>query len=345
MNEIITAESGVRFKHVLAFEVAKAKLVTKVLPSGAEATIPNTPAAVRRLVKKELKANANLDHGPLLVICEATGSYDRHVLDAAHEFNAACHRAHGSRMRAYAKYRGKRAKSDPIDVRLIADFGRDTPDLCLHREPSAAQQELRDLVARRTELDQALTAERARLEHVRSTLVAASIRRQIKALEKDIAAMEAALETLVEKHEELHTNTLLMRSVIGIGFISAAAILAYVPELGSIGRSTVAALVGLAPYDNASGTHDGIRHIAGGRLEARHALYMAAVAGMTHNPHLKDLAQRIKAKGKPPKVAITAVMRKLLTILNAIVRDGKPCKMPNAARHDKKKARACVIQT
>jgi len=345
MNQTTTPELRASFKHVLAFEVAKATLVTRVLPSGVEATIPNTAAAVRRLIDKQVLANATLNLGPLLVVCEATGSYDRHILEATSDLAVACHRAHGSRMRSYAKYRGKRAKTDPIDVRLIGEFGRDTPDLALYRKPTPAKAELRALVARRTELDQARAAEQARLDHTQSKLVAASIRRQIKSLEKDIATIEAALEKLVAADAELDTDTHLMRSVVGIGFISAVAILAYVPELGSIGRGTVAALAGLAPYDDASGTHDGIRHIAGGRLEARHALYMAAVTAITHNPHLKDLADRIKAKGRPPKVAITAVMRKLLTMLNAIVRDGKPCKMPTAARQEKKAGPTRAILT
>jgi transposase len=338
MNETISSpDSRLPFKHVLAFDVSKATLVTRVLPSGQETTIENTRAAVRRLIQKEMKTNAKLSLGPLLVICEATGSYDRHIRDVADEQGVACHRAHGSRMRAYAKYRGKRAKTDPIDVRMIADFGRDTPDLVLWRKPTAAQEELRALVSRRSELDQALSAERARVEHVKSQVVGASLRRHIKTLEKEIEGIEAALEKLVAEVEQLDTDTKLMRSVVGVGFITAASLLAYIPELGTIGRGAVAAVAGLAPYDDASGEHDGVRRIAGGRLEARHALYMAAVVAIRSNPHLKDLAHRVKASGKPSKVAITAVMRKLLTILNAIVRDGKPCKMPSAARQPKNK--------
>lgn len=337
MNEITTHESGVRYKHVLAFEVSKAQLVTKVLPSGVETTIPNTSANVRRLIEKERKANAKLGLGPLLVVCEATGSYDRHVLENAVEKGIDCHRAHGSRMRAYAKYKGKTAKTDAIDVRLIAKYGVETDDLRLYAPPCEIQQELRALIARRIDLKQAIATENARLEHVKSALVVASIRRQTKSLEADLKRIERAIEELVEGNEELATKTALMRSVVGIGLISAASMLAYVPEIGSIDRGTVAALVGVAPYDNASGEHDGNRHIAGGRKDARQALYMCAVVAIRHNPHLADLAARVKAKGRPNKVAITAVMRKLLVIMNGIVRDGKPCKMPTAARQPKER--------
>lgn len=337
MNETNTHESGVRFKHVLAFEVSKATLVTKVLPSGVETTIANTPANVRRMIEKERKANAKLGLGPLLVVCESTGSYDRHVLENAVDKGIACHRAHGSRMRAFAKYKGRRAKTDAIDVRLIAEYGRDTDDLHLYVPPRKETQEMRALVARRMELKEALAAERARLEHATSALVEKSIRRQIKALDADVAAMEAAIEDLVAADSEFDSKVTLMRSVVGIGLISAASLLAYVPEIGSVGRGTIAALTGVAPFDDQSGEHDGIRHIAGGRAEARKALYMCAVVAIRSNPHLSDLAQRITTKGRPNKVAITAVMRKLLVILNAIVRDGKPCKMPAAARQAKKK--------
>ena len=336
MNEITTHESRVRFKHVLAFEVSKAALVTKVLPSGVETTIPNKPADVRRLIEKERKANAKLGLGPLLVVCEATGTYDRHVLESAVGKDVACHRAHGSRMRAYAKYRGVRAKTDSIDIDLIADFGRDTPDLRLYQPPCEKQQQMRALVTRRADLMDALHAETARVEHTTIDIVAKSIKRQIKNLKADIAEIEGALEAFVDADAELHTKTTLMRSVIGVGFTSAASMLAYVPELGSIDRGTAAALVGVAPYDNASGERDGVRHIAGGRQEARNMLYMCAVVAMRHNTHLADMAQRIIAKGRPKKVAITAVMRKLIVILNAILRDGKPCKMSAAARQPKK---------
>lgn len=332
MNKTTEAHCDVQFKHVLAFEVAKAELVTKVLPSGRQIRIPNTSEAVRNLIKQEQKANARLDLGPLLVICEATGSYDRHILEAAAALGVACHRAHGSRMRAYARYRGRRAKTDPIDVGLIAEFGRDTPGLAQWQKPSAAQEELKALVSRRSELNQALGAERTRLQQTTNKAIIASLRRQIRSLEKEIETIEAALERLVAETEKFDVDVRLMRSVIGIGFISAVSVLAYLPEIGRVGRGTIAAIAGTAPYDNASGARDGTRHIAGGRKDIRNVLFMAGVAAMRFNPHLSDLAARIKAKGRPPKVAITAVMRKLLVILNAVVRDGRPCMMPSAAR-------------
>lgn len=125
-------------------------------------------------------------------------------------------------------------------------------------------------------------------------------------------------------------NTGLMQLVKGVGPITAATVLAYLPEIGTVSRGTIAALAGLAPFDDDSGTKKGPRHIWGGRAEVRTGLYMAAMVAVRHNKHLRDLAERVRARGKPFKVAITAVMRKLLVMLNAIVASGKPCKTANA---------------
>ena len=328
-SETMTANQP-RFNHVVAVEVSKADLLVQVLPGGDTSKIVNDPASIRRLIKKEVKRNKTLGIGPLLVICEATGSYSRHVLEAATEFGVACHRAHGSRVRWFAKFRGTHAKSDPIDVGVIGDYGRSSEGLILYTLPRPEQVELRELVARRDELQDAKEAEEARLQHVASKVVVDSIRVSIKSLAKLLAKIEARLDALMSEDESFAHKARLMRSVKGVGPITAAKVLAYLPEIGTVSRGTIAALAGLAPFDDDSGKHHGKRHIAGGRAEARAGLYMAAKVAMTHNAHLRELGARIEAKGNPFKVAVTAVMRKLLVILNAIVASGKPCKMANA---------------
>ena len=327
--EIMNANQP-RFNHVIAFEVSKAELHVYVLPDGVPCQIVNDRASVRRLIKKEIRRNAKLDIGPLLVVCEATGSYDGHVLECAAELGVACHRAHGSRVRAFAKFRGTHAKSDPIDVRVIADFARSSENLRLYELPRPEQVELRELVARRTELRQMKEAEEARLGHIHSKVVADSLHANIRALEKLIAKIESRMDALIAADEHFERMAALMQSVKGVGPITAASMLAYLPEIGTVSRATIAALAGLAPYDHDSGVFKGQRHIYGGRAEARTSLYMAATSAMQHNAHLRDLAERIQAKGKPFKVVVTAVMRKLLVILNAIVASGQPCRMQNA---------------
>jgi len=268
----------------------------------------------------------------LLVVCEATGTYSNDIIACTAEFGVACHRAHGSRVRAFAKFRGTHAKSDPIDVRLIADYATASRNLELHRPPRPAQAELRELVGRRTELRQALEAEQARVEHVASKLVVASLRGHIRVLEKLVAEIDRRIETLMREDEEFHRKGSLMRSVKSVGPVTAATVLAYLPEIGTVSRGTIAALAGLAPYDRDSGEGKGQRHISGGRAEARSGLYMAARNAMTWNEHLAALARRVEAKGKPFKVQVTAVMRKLLVILNAVVASGVPCRTETAGR-------------
>lgn len=319
-----------RYNHVVAFEVSKAELHVHVLPRGESCQIVNDRAHVRSLIKKQKRLNEKLGIGPLLVICEATGSYDAHVLDCAAELGVDCHRAHGSRVRAYAKYRGTHAKSDPIDVRLIADFGHNSEDLRLYKPPRPEQSDLRELVGRRTELRQMLEAEQARLENFRCKDVLESMRAHIRTLETLLAKIESKISNLIAKDEAFQRSAALMQSLKGVGPITAATVLAYLPEIGTVSGATIAALAGLAPFDDDSGKFKGQRHIFGGRAEVRNCLYMAAKVAMQHNPHMRDLTERVRAKGKSFKVAATAVMRKLLVILNAIIKSGKPCKMANA---------------
>lgn len=320
------------FKHVLAFEVSKAKLHVCILPGGETFEIANERAAVRRVIKKQLRRNPGLGIGPLLVVCEATGTYSADVLAAAHEAGVACHRAHGSRVRHFAKFRGTHAKSDPIDVRLIADYAVASRDLRLHKPPRPAEAELRELIGRRTELREAKEAEECRLAHVTSKLVVASLKSHIRLLGKLLGELEDRIAALVEEDDAFRRKARLMLSVKGVGPVTAATVLAYLPEIGTVTRATIAALAGLAPFVRDSGEFKGQRKIAGGRAEARAGLYMAAVSAISSNPHLAAMAQRIKSKGRPWKVQVTAVMRKLVVMLNAIVASGEPCRIATAGR-------------
>ena len=331
MTETVDAADAL-YKHIIAFEVSKAKLHVHILPGGETFEIGNDRAAVRRVIKKQAGRNAKLGVGPLLVVCEATGSYSNHVVAAAQAAGVACHRAHGSRVRHFAKFRGTHAKSDPIDVALIADYALASRNLVLHVPPRPAQAELRELVGRRTELRQAKEAEEARLPHVASKLVTRSLEAHIRHLAKLVDEIEARIAALVEDDEEFRRKVRLMRSVKGVGLLTAATVVAYLPEIGSVSRATIAALAGLAPFDCDSGEQHGRRSILGGRAEVRAGLYMAAVVAMRSNAHLAAMAERIKLKGRPWKVQVTAVMRKLLVILNAIVASGEPCRLAAAGR-------------
>ena len=314
-----------QFNHVIAFEVSKANLVVHTLPADHQQTIANTSSQIRRLLKAEQRANTRLGIGPLLVVCEATGGYERYVLAEAAALGLATHRAHGSRTRLFARFNGRHAKTDAIDARLIARYGL-TPGLQLYDPPSPEQAALRQLRQRRDELQQMLHMETHRTEHASTKRLKSSIQRHLGWLKTELEAIETEIQALIESAPELERKAKLMRSLKGVGPHTAAAILAYLPEIGSIPKATVAAIAGLAPIAQDSGQQHGNRHIAGGRANLRSSLYMAALVARHHNPTIRTFAMTLKARGKPNKVVLTAVMRKLIVILNAIVASGQPAR-------------------
>lgn len=314
-----------QYQHIIAFEVAKDSLTLHILPADRQEQIANTAAAIRRILRREAKLNQHKGLGPMLVVCEATGSYDRHVLAAACELAIPLHRAHGVRTRHFARYLGL-AKTDPIDARMLARFGRDTPGLRLYAQPAPNQAALRDLRGRRDEIKAMMRMEANRLEHARHRRVVASIKAQLRRLDKDLAQIESEIARLIETAPDMARKARLMQSLKGVGPATATACLAYLPELGSFTKGQVARIVGLAPIANDSGKASMPRHIAGGRAVMRSALYMAALVAIQRNSRLAAYAADLKKRGKPPKLVITAVMRKIIVILNAIIRDNQPAK-------------------
>jgi transposase len=315
--------SSQQYQHIIAFEVAKDSLTLHILPDDTQERIANTPAAVRRVLRRQARRNGRHALGPMLVVCEATGSYDRHVLAVACELAIPLHRAHGVRTRHFARYLGL-AKTDPIDARMLALFGRDTAALRLYSRPAASQVALRELRKRRDELKAMAYMEANRLEHACLARVRASIRVQLRRIDKEVAAIETAIDQMIEADPAMAHKTRLMQSLKGIGPATATACLAYLPELGSFTKAQVARITGLAPIANDSGKSSAPRHIHGGRKSVRNALYMAALVAIAHNPRIRLYAIALKKRGKPAKLVITAVMRKLIIILNAIIRDDAP---------------------
>ena len=169
-----------------------------------------------------------------------------------------------------------------------------------------------------------LLAENNRLEHAGAER--ASLKRIIKVLDKELAKIKAEIARLIETDDSFRRNAELMQSVTGVGSVTAAVMLAYMPELGQLPRATVTALAGLAPFNQDTGKTSAPRHIHGGRKPVRNCLYMAALSAIKHSPHFRQYAHRLKAGGKSAKVTITAVMRKLIITLNAIIRDQEPWK-------------------
>jgi transposase len=320
------------YKHIVAFEVSKDSLVVHTLPADEQCTIANKSQAVRRLLKSQLKHNRKEKLGPLLIVCEATGGYERHVLDAAIDLGLPVHRAHGTRVRFFARYCGLIAKTDPIDARLLAHYGLKTENIRLYVPPPPEILALRALHARRTEIQEMMIAETCRLDQARHKSVVTSLKAHIAVLKSAFEAIEDEITQLLHENPTLKKKVKLMRTVIGIGPVSAMVLLAYLPDIGRLTKGEVARLAGLAPINADSGKKRGARHVEAGRTAIRRALYMAAVVAISANPVIMGFADRLRGKGYPFKYVAVAVMRKLVVIVNAVLRDGQPWNGAQTAR-------------
>lgn len=325
LTPIRTSSNASLPDHAVAFEVSKHQLVMHTLPPDRQRILPNTPAAARRALMAEAGHNRRAGLGSMLVVCEATGGYEHHVLAAAASLGIEAHRAHGSRVRHFAKYKGLKAKNDPIDARLIALYGLKTENLVRYQPPGEDLKALRALQERRQDLIVMLQAEKNRLEHVSNASVLESLRASLRALSGTLAAIESEIGELLAGSNTLARKAELMRTVPGVGPVVAGTLLAHMSELGTLPRGRPAALAGLAPYDDDSGQKKGRRRIQAGRSAVRRCLYMAALVAVRVCPRLRAYAERIKARGKPFKLAITAVMRKLIEIINAVLAADQPC--------------------
>jgi len=261
--------------------------------------------------------------GSCLVVMEASGGYEREL---AAELVAAGHRVavvNPRQVRDFARGVGLLAKADALDARVLAQFAMKAEFRLLEQLPEK-QGELDALVTRRRQLIELRTMEKNRLGQASCRATQKSIARILDATGKQLRDVDRLILKLVESHDDWRRTAEIVRSVPGVGQVTSATLVAELPELGKLDRQAIAALAGLAPYNNDSGALKGKRSIRGGRASVRCALYMAALSGMRYNPLLKRFAIRLRKLGKPAKVVITACMRKLLTVLNALVRNRTP---------------------
>ena len=221
-------------------------------------------------------------------------------------------------VRDFAKALGMLAKTDCIDARVLALFARHVP-VRLSEIPSEHQRQLRELVTRRRQLVEQCVACRNQREHITLEVVRASIKRTIDHLQAEIAAIESAIAQAIDQSDELRQRCHRLQSVKGVGAATARVLATELPELGTVPRQQIAALVGVAPFNDDSGKRSGPRHIRGGRPTVRRALYMATLVAARHNTVIRDHYRHLLAKGKAKKVALIACMRKLLTHLNALM--------------------------
>jgi transposase len=257
---------------------------------------------------------------PCFVVLEATGSYDAALRQALEEAGVAYARVNPEQARDFARAIGRRAKTDAVDARMLAEMGRR-----LALEPTAAvdpaRQALTKWQRRRDQLVAMRQQEKVRLVEERDETFAAGLRAHIAQLGQAIAEVERRIAVLLAESPSLAEAERRIRSVPGVGRVTAVTLLALMPELGARSPKQIAALAGLAPFNVDSGDKRGQRRIRGGRRRVRQALYMAALSAARSHPRLKAFAQTLKAKGKAAKPILVAVARKLLSIINAVMRD------------------------
>jgi transposase len=298
-------------------DVSKDRLDVHVLPSGEAFAVGRDGEGLVALVER-LKPL-----GLWLVAVEATGGLETVVAAALAGAGLPLVVVNPAQVRAFAQALGKRAKTDPIDAAVIARFVQATrPDV--RPLPDEATRLLADLVTRRRQIVQMIGAEKQREKRLTEPRLRRSIARLVAALQKELTELDGEIDDQIRGSPAWREAEDLLRSVPGVGPVIARTLMAELPELGSLDRRQIAALAGLAPFTRQSGRWKGKSFIGGGRASVRTALFMAALVAARHNPTLKLFHQRLVAAGKPKLVAIIATARKLLTLLNAILRDRTP---------------------
>lgn len=259
---------------------------------------------------------------PTLVVVEATGGLEVPLMVALYEAGLPVCRLHPGRVREFAKSIGLLAKTDKLDARLLARFAEavNPPVTVL---PSQAEQQLQALMVRRRQVVEMLTAEKNRLPST-PPLMQERLSKHIAWLEEELTQLNRLIEELVNQTPSFKDKNALLQSAPGVGSVTAAILLADLPELGLLNRQQIAALVGVAPFNHDSGRKLGKRRVKGGRPVIRSILYMATLTAIRVNPVIKSFYDHLLLVGKLKKVAIVACMRKLLSILNAMIRDNKP---------------------
>jgi transposase len=301
----------------VGIDVSKENLDVDFAPTREPLRLTNDPAGHAALVKRLCKTNIRV------IVIEATGGYERAVVAELAAAGLPVVVVNPRQVRDFARALGRLAKTDQLDATVLADFGQaiQPPQRPL---ADAETRQMQERLARRRQLVEMLTAETNRLEHATAPAVRQSITVVREMLRKQLDQIENDLDQAIRRSPVWQAKADVLLSATGVGSQMVRSLLVQLPELGHCSRQQIAALVGIAPLNRDSGQFRGRRTIWGGRSEVRACLYMATLVATRFNPKIREHYQRLLAAGKCKKVALTACMRKLLTILNAMVRDGKP---------------------
>ena len=301
---------------VVGIDVSKERLDVHVLPSEEAWAVSRDADGLAELCRRLADLSG-------VVALEATGGYESIVAASLSSAGLPLVVVNPAQVRAFAKALGQRAKTDPIDARVIARFAEATKPM-VRPLPDQATRMLADLLARRRQMVEMIASESQRLRRTEMPRVRKSIERLLVALKRELGDVDHDIDDTVRGSPVWREKEDLLASVPGVGPIIARTMVADLPELGTLGRKQIGALAGLVPFVRQSGRWKGQAHIGGGRPTVRTALFIGALVAKRHNPVLRAFYERLIATGKPKMVAIIAVAHKLLTILNAILRDKKP---------------------
>jgi transposase len=300
--------------HILYVGLDVAKLSLQLHLAGRFHFLANDAKGHTQLLKR-LRG-----HPAAHVVCEATGGYEQAVVRALQSAGVPVSIVEAGRVRYFARAQGQRAKTDPIDAAVLSEYGT-TFKPAATAPASLQQQQLAELAQRRRQLIHLLVSERNHAEHYTDSFRVRQSRQLAKALEKQITQCDEAITTLIAQDTELARKAERLKAIPGVGPVVAATMLAEMPELGKLTTQTAAALAGVAPYNRDSGGQTGARRINGGRAAVRCALYMATLSAVRHDRILKEFYLRLRAAGKKPLVAMTACMRKLVILMNRLLKN------------------------
>ncbi len=288
------------------------KLYLDLNDRGASVRFPNTIKGVASIIKK---------WGKVHYVLESTGGYERMAAWTLIAHGAPVSVVNPARVRHHALSMGQLAKTDKIDAQMITSYANLTSPSPM-KKPSKKQRELTSLVDRRQQLTEMRVSENNRLDTAPDPLFCKLVKQFVKSLDKQIKDIESKIIKIIAEDTDLKNKADRITAIKGLGIISAVTLLAHLPEIGTLTRQEVAALAGLAPYNRDSGNSSHARHICGGRKRLRGCLYMAAVSAIQHNPVMKEFYQRlVNENHRPKKVALTAVMRKLVIAANSAVKN------------------------
>ncbi len=307
----------------VGIDVAKDKLDIAVLEETRASQVTNNEKGIANLVKKMQGLK------PALIVVEATGGYQRAVVLRLYEAGLPVAVVNPSRVRQYARASGLFAKTDKLDAFNLAEFGRQMKPRRFEAKSEAGRY-ASALMVRRRQVEEILKAEKSRLRTVHAEM-RESVERMIETLKEEVKRLEKDLDRFMKENKEWQEQEQILTSAKGVGRITAATLLAELPELGKLDRKKIAALVGLAPMNADSGKKRGYRKTKGGRMEVRNVLYMSTLVATRYNPLIQAQYQQLLRRGKVKKVALTACMRKFLTILNAMMRDKVPFRQTTSA--------------